>query len=240
MNADREQLELLISRGAEAPLSDSERTTVQQAIATDALLARDRDAYARLNVLLSDARVLPASVDVSAAAEATKLAIRNEFAEATLEDGDTDALLREMLSDLPSTDWQAFHQRVSAAVASEAEAQQPETIRFPAVLTWAAPLAAAAMLVFAFWGPATSVVENDANTVVAVADRAPIVVVEVERPTSGGLVEISFDRTPPEALAVQDDEPLPGGTVIVNGTWPSNLPKTPARSGGVAIDAYYY
>ncbi len=237
MNVSREQLELLISRGAEAPLSESERATVQQAIATDETLVRDRAAYVRLNALLSATRGLPASVDVSAA---TKRAIRDEFAQATLQDHETDSRLRELLGDLPATDWQAFHQRASAAVAAESETRQPETIRFPAVLTWAAPLAAAAMLVFAFWGPTSPVVQHDSKTTVAVAERASIVVVEVERPTSGGLVEISFDRTPPAAVAVQDDEPLPGGTVIVNGTWPSNLSKAPARAGGVAIDAYYY
>jgi len=240
MNASREQLELLISRGAEAPLTDGERATLQQALDADETLVRDRDVYARLNDLLSETRALPDDVNVTAMAKATQRAARREFAQAELVDDQTDTQLRELLGNVPRTDWQAFHQRVSAAVSSEVEAQQPETIRFPAVLTWAAPLAAAAVLVFAFWGPARPITNSDSNPITAVANGGSTVVVEVDRPTSGGLVEVSFVRTPPEALAMQDDEPLPGGTVIVNGTWPSSLPKAPARNGGVTIDAYYY
>jgi len=240
MNASREQLELLISRGAEAPLTDSERATLQQALDVDESLARDRNAYARLNGLLSETRVLPDDVDVLAIAEATQRVVRREFARAELVDDQTDTQLRELMGNVPATDWQAFHQRVSAAVSSEVEVEQPETIRFPTVLTWAAPLAAAAVLVFAFWGPGRPIADSDSNAITAVANSGSTVVVEVDRPTSGGLVEVSFVRTPPASLALQDDEPLPGGTVIVNGTWPSSLPKAPARNGGVTIDAYYY
>ena len=239
MNAKREQLEALISRGAEARLTADERATIQDALARDKSLAADHAAYARLNDLCTSTRVLPSAVDIEQIAADTRRAIRQEFESASLEDRAFDETLRDMVGDVPATNWQQFNQRVSSAVEAAADSAQPQTLRFPAFITWVAPLAAAAVLVFAFWGPARPALESDSNQPNNILVKGPTVVVEVDRPTGGGLVEISFDRTPPATRAAED-ELLPGGTVIVNGTWPNTMANNSRAGNGVSVDVYYY
>ncbi|HPF37420.1 MAG TPA: hypothetical protein P5081_11520 [Phycisphaerae bacterium] len=228
----------LISRGDADPLTPDERVVVDRAIAADPGLARERDAYARLDTLLARFALLPASVDWEELSGDITAMIREEAA-ATQAQEDDDALIEAVSRPLPPVDWKAFHARVASAVREEAaQAERERTIRWPAIFSWVAPLAAAAMIAIVVWGPFSPSKDpgRGANPI-----HSPVAVVEVEldAPSAGGVVAIAFDETAPDEEPM-DPNLIPGGTVIVNGGWPTMDTPTMESPTVIDVDSYYY
>lgn len=238
MNTNPSDILELISRGAADPLTDAERLIIERAIAADPGLVGERDAYARLDALLSRFTVLPKGVDWDELSGMIASEIRDE---AALDiEADDDALIETLSGPLPDVDWDAFHTRVSNAVRDEAAAESQQTIKWPALFSWVAPLAAAAMIAIVVWGP-FGVRNQDAgssNPIAKIAPPAPMTVVQVElgAPMASGMVAITFDESSPEdAPAPTETGVMAGGTVIVDGSWP-----TEDASMQVELEAYYY
>lgn len=237
MNTNPSDILELISRGDADPLTSAERAVVDRAIAADPGLARQRTAYARLDALLARFAELPDDVDWESLSGDITAEIR---AEATDDVAVASAPIVEQLSrSLPPVDWDAFRTRVSNAVRDEAAQQSSErTIKWPAVFSWVAPLAAAAMIALVVWGPFGVPRQNVGPNPGGVGEPIAVVEVEVARPASTGTVAVSFDETSPADMP-KSPSVIPGGTVIVNGSWPTAEPaiETPTVTD---VDAYYY
>lgn len=236
MNTNPSDIFELISRGDADPLTPDERVIIDRAIAADPGLARQRAAYARLDALLARFAMLPDDVDWESLSGDITAEIR---AEAAADDAshDDDALIETLSRPLPPVDWNAFHTRVAMAVRDEAaQLDRERTIKWPAVFSWVAPLAAAALIAIVVWRPFGITTDNGGSSVTPIHVNEPVALVEVElaAPTSTGTVAISFDETPAEAEP-QDSRVLAGGTVIVNGSWPTEESATV-----IDVDTYYY
>lgn len=139
--------------------------------------------------------------------------------ERTSEDRAVDDFVTRAAGPLPDVDWGAFKARVSAAVhreaATSAVSGQGTQHRWRRGAAWAlrvgAPLAAAAVIAFAVWGPWADQPFVQGPS----AGGRPLVVVSLERPGSAGRVSVTLDVAP-VALA---DEPAPprGGVAIAIG-----------------------
>ncbi len=241
MNTNPSDILELISRGGADPLTDAERLVIDQAIAADPGLAGERDAYARLDALLSRFAVLPKGVDWDELSGMIAAEIRDEADLDAESDEDADLLIETLSRPVPDVDWDAFHARVSNAVRDEAAAAESQrTIKWPALFSWVAPLAAAAMIAIVVWGP-FGVRNQDAgssNPIAKVTPAAPMAIVQVElgAPMASGMVAITFDESSPEdAPAPAETGVMAGGTVIVDGSWP-----TEDASMQVELEAYYY
>ncbi len=149
--------------------------------------------------------------------------------ERTPDDRAVDDFVTRAAGPLPEVDWAAYKARVSAAVRREAAtstaAGQGMQHRWRRGAAWAfrvgAPLAAAAVIAFAVWGPWA-----DRPFVQGPSARGrPLVVVSLERPDSAGRVSVTLDVVP----VVLADEPAPprGGVAIAigpAGTWDADSP----------------
>jgi len=62
--------------------------------------------------------------------------------------------------------------------------------------------------------------------------RSALVVVEV--PPASGRIEIAFDESPQPLVDLDGESVDPGGTVIVNGAWPTAEPTT------IQLESYFY
>lgn len=238
MNTNPSDILELISRGDAEPMTSAERDVIAQAIAADPGLARERAAYARLDALLARFAELPADVDWEALSGDITAEIRAEAAAS--EDG-VAPIVEQLSRPLPPVDWDAFRTRVSTAVREEAaQIDSQRTIKWPALFSWAAPLAAAALIAIVVWGPIGGPHVQDGGTKAIVSEPVAMVEVEVAAPTTlgAGTVAISFDETPPEAAPIESSG-LPGGTVIVNGSWPTAESAIEAPMT-IDVDTYYY
>ncbi|MCB9851590.1 MAG: hypothetical protein H6819_00730 [Phycisphaerales bacterium] len=236
MNTNPLDILELISRGDADPLTREERVIVDRAIAADPGLARQRAAYVRLDALLARFAMLPNDVDWESLSGDITAEIRAEADAAVAMDDDSNALIETLSRPLPPVDWSAFHTRVATAVRDEAaQLERERTIKWPAIFKWA-PLAAAALIAVFVWGPFGIPAKNGGSNVSPIHVNEPVALVEVElaAPTSTGSVAVSFDETPADD-SPQDPTVMAGGTVIVNGSWPTEESATV-----IDVDTYYY
>jgi hypothetical protein len=227
----------LISRGGADPLTDAERAIIDRAIAADPGLASERDAYTRLDALLARFAILPNDVDWDELSGIIAAEIRDEADLASEFDNDAEPLIEALSQPIPQVEWNAFHARVSSAVRDEAALQQSSrTIKWPAAFAWVAPLAAAALIAIVVWSP-FGIGSNPQDSTNPVVPSAPIAVVEVEfgAPRPSGIVAIAFDESSPDEAPAPESKVVPGGTVIVDGSWPTEDPALQ-----VDVEAYYY
>lgn len=228
----------LISRGNADPLTPAELAALDRAIAADPGLARERAVYTRLDALLARFAMLPDDVDWESLSGDITAEIRAEAA--ATDDGAT-AIVAQLSRPLPAVDWDAFRARVSGAIRDEAaQADAERTIKWPAIFSWVAPLAAAALIALVVWGPlGPPNGGNDGNTTPIGNEPVAMVEVELATPTSSGIVAVSFDESPPADAAPETPEVIPGGTVIVNGSWPTSETKIETPTV-IDVDTYYY
>jgi hypothetical protein len=135
------------------------------------------------------------------------------------DDRAVDDLVTRAAEPLPEVDWDAFKARVSAAVRQEAATSavpaQGAQYRWRRGAAWAlrvgSPLAAAAVIAFAVWGPWADqpLVQGP-----RVGGR-PLVVVSLERPDSAGRVSVTLDVVP--VAFVDESVPPRGGVAIAIG-----------------------
>ncbi len=130
-----------------------------------------------------------------------------------------DRLIQDSVGPVPQVDWDGLKSRISAAVGQEAAAQtvRPASPR----KRWRSagarigmvggPLAAAAVIAFAVWGPQTAgpIAPGRINP------TEPMVVVSLQMPEFAGQVSVAFEEGP--AGQIDGSDSLPGGTAIAIG-----------------------
>jgi len=120
-----------------------------------------------------------------------------------------DDLVMDAVGPMPEVDFDAFKARVSAAVRKEAALQtvSPAEHRWPRVLGWFAPLAAAAAVAGLVWYPGSVVTPG------AKDDGAALTFAfAVDVPAQDGRIVVSFEETN-DGAAVQE-ETTQGGSAI--------------------------
>jgi hypothetical protein len=130
-----------------------------------------------------------------------------------------DRLIQNWAGPVPQVDWEGLRSRISAAVGQEAAAQvvgsagsrrrwRPWFARIGMV---GGPLAAAAVIAFAVWGPQTvgPVVPGSVGT------AEPLIVVSFLMPEFAGHVSVAFEEGPAGQIEAPDSPP--GGVAIAIG-----------------------
>lgn len=227
----------LNSRAADEPMTDAERSALERSMLSDPALATDHVAYARLNRLLVDYfGALPEddidweelSGDISSEIHAevgTAVATVN----AAMQD---DPIVKSLRDPMPRIDWRAFHDGVAKAVRAEAFDRQ-KTIKWPLIASWAAPLAAAALIAIVVWQPFGWNL-NNGNSGPSISTPSSKVMVVLNEPETSGRIEIVFDQTQEPPSEMITEPAAAGGTVIVNGTWPTETVPT------IQLESYFY
>ena len=222
MNRERTQLEQLFGEADGAPLS-----------------AKELRQYQLLAELLSGWRVIGDRVawtslagDISAKVREDAAARASAHVDQTIDPSITskpvaadaglvrdfravDDLLQSVAAPMPRVDWKAFSNKVSSAVRHEAKvATRHKRIVQRRVFNWslrvAIPLAAAAVLVFAFW-PARPIATPMAKG--PRIEPKSLVVVTLDQPRkSDGKVSVTFDETKPP---VGNETPLPVTAIAI-------------------------
>lgn len=214
MTDERKQdIERRISERRDGELSAEERAEIERAIEADSANARAAAAYERLNALLKDWRVLPATVDWETSARRMVDRIR---ADGNSEEGQfasTDRLVRDWAGAMPAVDWPALSARISHAVREEAgRGGQTGRTKLSWIVKASLPLAAAAMIALAatWWRTAGPGSPMDGGS-----GGASVVMVALDTPVAVGRISISFDRTPVGAPDQPNEES--GGRAIAYG-----------------------
>jgi len=142
--------------------------------------------------------------------------------------GAVDDLVLEAVGPVPDVDWGAFKTRVSTAIRKEAAAGalSPTEHRWPRVLGWFAPLAAAAAVAAIVWYPRGTVTPGVVDDV-----RTLTFAFAVDMPDQQGRVAVSFEESNDEAA--HQTETAPGGSAIA-------IAPPPAAFADSADDAYFY
>jgi hypothetical protein len=227
----------LNSRAADEPMTDAERAALERSMLNDPAVATEHVAYARLHRLLADhADAIPEEdIDWDGFSGDISAEIRAEFGTAVATVNASmrnDPIVKSLRDPMPRIDWRAFHDGVAKAVRTEAFDQQ-KTIKWPFIASWAAPLAAAALIAIVVWRPFGWNL-NGVDSGSSISTPSPVVMVVLNEPETSGRIEIVFDQSP-EPPSDPVTEPVgAGGTVIVNGTWPTET------SPAIQVESYYY
>ena len=221
MNRSREHLEQLFIEADGAPLTPVE---LRQFRRLAELLAGwrvlDDSAIAKLSGNISakirEEAAAQASAKVDETVDPTLTTATSAVDAATVRDFRAlDDLLQATATPMPAVDWKAFSSRVSGAVRREAKVVQRhrrfvQRRYFTWALKGAVPLAAAAVLAFAFWP------NRQAVTPMAKGPEAkpkPIVLVTLDQPKAhSGKVSVTFDEAKPKA---SDEGPVSSTAIAI-------------------------
>jgi anti-sigma factor RsiW len=170
----------------------------------------------------SDVDPAPASADRPAVDTKIEVALTDSRSRPGTKDQEyeaVDRLIQDRTGPVPQVEWGRLKSRISAAVGQEAAAQAVRPARPRKRWRSAAvrigmvggPLAAAAVIAFAVWGPQTA-----GPVAPGSFDPAePMVVVSLHMPEFAGQVSVAFEEEP--AGQIEGPDSLPGGTAIAIG-----------------------